>query len=160
MSSGTEFITAGEVARRKGFETQLDWIKWLSNQQKDYLDTPFTGIIGGDSVLARIDFGRWIADCECGGAEYVDPEEQIFYCFSCGNRTNGGNARPVVFPDEWTMRQIEDLLTERPIDDGRGRNRIERAMLAVPLYPGLGRSWNPNETIKDLERQNRVIKER
>jgi hypothetical protein len=50
------------------------------------------------TVTARVDFGRLIADCECGGAEYVTPKYPWFFCFSCGNAMTGGRARPVIFP--------------------------------------------------------------
>lgn len=50
-------------------------------------------------VKARIDFGRLIADCECGGAEYVTKDYPWFFCFSCGNQITGGCARPVDFSE-------------------------------------------------------------
>lgn len=58
-------------------------------------------------VVARIDHGRWIADCECNGAEYVDPGEPIFYCLSCGNTEYQGHVRPVVFPPPDVRAAIE-----------------------------------------------------
>jgi hypothetical protein len=54
----------------------------------------------GNPVYARIDYARWIADCECGGAEYVDPEEPIFFCMACGNKATSGRARKVEFPKD------------------------------------------------------------
>jgi hypothetical protein len=150
----SKLITAKDVVAPAGFKTQRDWIAFLSQQQRHQLDTPFTGKVQGDPVRARIDFGRWIADCECGGAEYVDPEELIFYCFSCGNRRNGGHARPVSFPPN--RDEIETIVLERPVDDARGRNKVERALLAKPLAPGLSRSWNPGETLGELRAQNKA----
>ncbi len=43
---------------------------------------------------------RWVAMCECGGAEVVDPNEPVFFCCSCGNAKVGGLWRPVNFPQE------------------------------------------------------------
>lgn len=62
--------------------------------------------VAGNPVHARIDYGRWIADCECGGAEMVDPVEPIFFCCACGNRVTSGRARKVIFPKDRT--KIED----------------------------------------------------
>ena len=49
----------------------------------------------GKPVKARIDHERLIADCECNGAEYVDPDDLRFFCHSCGNKSNDGYYRPV-----------------------------------------------------------------
>lgn len=66
----------------------------------------------GTPVVARIWQGQWIADCECNGACFVDPEEPIFFCFTCGNRANGQQPRPVIFPPEAERKEIERLLLE------------------------------------------------
>lgn len=110
----------------------------------------------GAPVLARVYQGQWIADCECNGASFVDPDFPAFLCFSCGNRANGGQARPVEFPPDW--REIERLLLERPVDDLRGLTDAERAGLAQPMIivegqGGLSRNWLPGETLADLHAQ-------
>lgn len=87
----------------------------------------------GSPVVARIWQGQWIADCECRGACFVDPDEPIFFCFSCGNRANGQKPRPVIFPPEMERKEIERLLLERPVDDLAGLTDNERAGLAKPL---------------------------
>lgn len=87
----------------------------------------------GTAVVARIWQGQWIADCECNGACFVDPDEPIFFCFSCGNRTNGQKPRPVIFPSETERMEIERLLLERPVNDMAGLTDNERAGLAKPL---------------------------
>jgi hypothetical protein len=63
--------------------------------------------VAGVPVNARIDWGRWIADCECGGAEYVDPNEPLFFCMSCGNKITSGRARKVIFP-----KNIDEIETK------------------------------------------------
>jgi len=50
-------------------------------------------------VMATWDGDRWVAVCECGGAEVVDPGEPVFFCCSCGNAGVGGRWRPVKFPE-------------------------------------------------------------
>ena len=65
----------------------------------------------GKKVYAFVDHGRWVAQCECGGAESVDPDSPIFFCCSCGNRSTTGRPREVVFPKE--MERIETILLKR-----------------------------------------------
>lgn len=115
----------------------------------------------GLPVKARIWQGQWIADCECNGACFVDPDEPIFFCFSCGNRANGQRPRPVEFPPEAERKEIERLLLERPVNDLAGLTDNERAGLAQPLLwmdtgttmLPLSRSWEPGETPADLRAQ-------
>lgn len=85
----------------------------------------------GTPVTARIWQGQWIADCECNGACFVDPEEPVFFCFTCGNRANGQKPRPVIFPDDW--QEIEKLLLERPVNDLAGLTDLERVGMARPV---------------------------
>lgn len=117
-----------------------------------------------EPVMARIWQGQWIADCECRGASFVDPDEPIFFCFSCGNRAQGGWVRSVIFPEQ--REAIEALVLERPVDDMAGLTDNERAGMAkallsvevqqtdgeVSLMP-LTRSWRPGETVEDLHEQ-------
>lgn len=118
----------------------------------------------GKAVLARIWQGQWVAECDvCGGNEFVDPEEPVFFCFGCGNRENNSYLRPVTFPENW--QEVEALVLERPVRDRRGVTDLERAGLALPAvvvktddgqFP-LVRSWMPGETVEELRRQNSVL---
>lgn len=128
----------------------------------------------GAPVYARVWQGQWIANCECNSASFVDPEEPVFFCFGCGNRSNGSKPRPVVFPEEW--REIEQKLLERPVNDIAGLTDNERAGMAqAVLYKeklepdGVGgsrkiilpltRSWEPGETLADLaDQQDAVVR--
>jgi hypothetical protein len=49
-------------------------------------------------VNAFVNHGRWIAQCECGGAEVVDPEDPFFLCLSCLNAEFKERMRLVRFP--------------------------------------------------------------
>jgi len=117
-------------------------------------------------VRARIELGQWIADCECGGAEFVDPQEPIFACMSCGNRADAGRLRPVQFPAPEERKEIERLVLERPVDDLRGLDDLERAHMARAViyieqndgkHLPLTRSWNPSESIADLRKENEPV---
>lgn len=112
------------------------------------------------AVQARIWQGQWVADCECGGCSFVDPDEPIFFCFGCGNRADNNRVREVVFPKDY--KTIESLLLDRPVDDAMGLDDKERAGMAKPLIfvegkGGLSRNWNPGETIDDIKKQNAPI---
>ena len=119
----------------------------------------------GEAVLAYIHQGQWIAACECGGHEFVDPEDQVFFCWGCVNRANNGYLRPVSFPENWD--EVEALILERPVDDVRGASDLERAVQARPRvvvvtdageYP-LVRSWQPGESAEEIRAQNSVLVE-
>ena len=72
----------------------------------------------GDPVIAVINHGRWLAHCECGGAELVNPVSGAgFYCLSCYNEGNKGKPRPVDVPDK--VRFIENQLLKRPHQKNR-----------------------------------------
>lgn len=103
-------------------------------------------------VAAFIDTGRWGAQCECGGAEYVEPDDPVFWCFSCGNMAFGGALRRVHFPDD--MADIELLLLERPISVHKGMTKIQKVFNSQPLTSAR-REWHVGDTIKKLKDDNK-----
>lgn len=170
MQSVDYIITAKHYAEREGAggSVKKRILKWREKMHKNKgeavqvkgIDAP-----SGEVVQARIWQGQWIAECECGGNEFVDPDEPIFFCFSCGNRKNDQYVRPVVFPEN--HKDIEAAVLARPVNDMRGITDLERAGLAAPLLyveteegeiKPLTRSWSPGETLADLHKQNHVIK--
>ena len=74
------------------------------------------------AVDAEISWGRWIAICECGGAEVVDPDDPFFFCLSCENEKQNGKLRPVNFPDN--IRAFE----ERALEMGEVKARNLKAV--------------------------------
>lgn len=170
MSSVNRIVSARDYAKREGATSVRDLVKRWSGRmyQRGQLDTPFVdGPLAGTAVAAKINHGQWIAHCDqCGTPMWVDPDEPLFFCYGCGNRITGGRPRPVLFPEPQIREQIERLLLERPVDDRKGTNDIDRAFHALPLAIGavddqliaLDRSWNPQESIKDLTTQNALIK--
>lgn len=141
--------------------------EYLKRQQDAILKTRGIKIVIGwdkaisdEYVYARVWQGQWIADCECGGASFVQPDDAIFFCFSCANRSFEGRLRRVVFPEDYTL--IESLLLDRPVDDRAGLDDRERAGLAKPIIfveglGGLSRNWNRNQTLDDLQMENEAV---
>ncbi len=71
------------------------------------LPEPAAGAPVGPPVVARVDHGRWVGDCDlqdtarkrvCRGAQYVHPDDRRFYCSTCHNGIMGGRWRLVVWP--------------------------------------------------------------
>lgn len=92
----------------------------------------YRGVLAeGASVKAEVNHGRWIARCECGGAEDVDPADPVFYCLSCGNALVNGELLFVEFPKD--LGFVEAELLKREMEN---------------------RNWLPGETIVDLRAEN------
>lgn len=96
-----------------------------------------TGEINEDTVraVARVNNGRWIADCPFGdnGAELV-AEDGLFFCCECRNATVDHAYLPVLMPSDQDRPEIEQLLLARPNEENR--------------------NWLPYETVADLAREN------
>lgn len=87
------------------------------------------------TAVARVNNGRWIADCPFGdnGAELV-AEDGLFFCCECRNATVDHAYLRVLMPDEPTRKTIEALLLARPEDANR--------------------NWLPYETVEALAQEN------
>lgn len=169
MESLQYLITAIHYCRREGVATVKDRILKIHAKRQRKARGPLAIQIDKLSphpVKARIELGQVVADCECGGCEFVDPNEPIFYCFECYNRAYNGTLRPVVFPDPETWAEITRLVLLRPVDDIRGTDDCDRAVAARAViyleqpdgrHLPLTRSWNPNETVRDLIRENEAV---
>jgi hypothetical protein len=83
-------------------------------------------------VVARVNEGRWIADCPfCAGAQFTSPDDRRFLCADCGNEAIDGKWMRVVWPA--APEVIEDVLIVRPTEN---------------------RHWFPYESVADLAREN------
>jgi hypothetical protein len=151
----SEFVTAKDLVRRGAYPSVRAMVHAMSQTR----GLPWTGKVSGAALYARVDFMRWLVDCpHCGGAEYIDPEEPFFFCVSCGNAENRGDAYPVIVPSKRDRDAIERALLERPVRVRVGSgDRIEQAVRSVPEVRGLGRSWNPGERVRELKDQNKLI---
>lgn len=99
---------------------------------------PAAGTAKAPVAIARVNHGRWIADCPfgCGGAEYVNLDDPVFFCCECRNRAVDHHPVKVELPDKKRRDRIEQLLAQRPI----GR-----------------RHWQPGETVGHLETENELL---
>ena len=69
---------------------------------------------------ARVDWGRWLADCpSCSSAQNASREDHRFFCVECGNVAVGGQWIEVVWPSDAEMRRVEELLSMRPSKDNQ-----------------------------------------
>lgn len=156
-------ITAKDYAIQDNCKTVREHIEKIMSKMGKRYDTPFNGQPKGKPVAAEINFGRWIANCpDCSGAEDVDPSEPIFYCFSCGNFSNNGRPRSVIFPPPKERKAIEAEILKRPVKIRGGANELERLVNAIPEITTeegvLSRSWLPGETLEEIKRQNKPLK--
>lgn len=110
-------FAAGVLSRTKQqIREQLRDVGWIPIEKvallelelgdaNDPVDAPLSAIVNG---------GRWIAQCECGGAEHVDPTTRLFMCGSCFNAKHDHRWRMVDLPDGRTMKIVETALLMRP----------------------------------------------
>lgn len=86
-------------------------------------------------VIARVERGRWIADCpDCGATMFLLPAPEPFICGDCFNSAIGRRYRRVTWPRD--IEQVETLLLRRAEPRTRG--------------------FDPRrEQVKDLRRENR-----
>lgn len=87
--------------------------------------------LDGPPVAARVDHGRWLADCPwCRSAILVAPGDP-FWCPDCGNAPVHGQDLQLVWPSE---RAAIDAALDRRLP--------------------INRHWFPDESVEDLELEN------
>lgn len=89
---------------------------------------------GKEETPARVNWGRWIWDCECGGSEFAF-DEGWGMCRNCFNGWIKHKYRPVLFPRN--RKAIELLLINRPLEN---------------------RNWFPGESLEKLRAENKEHK--
>jgi hypothetical protein len=120
-----------DTFRRSGTLGQI-----AARYEVDVLPTSF--VAGPEAAIpARADHGRWIADCPCGGAEFVWLAQPQIMCVACWNSDLRGFWRPVTLPAE--VPAIEVHLDRR----------------RAPQH----RNWLPGEPTSNLEAENRQFPE-
>lgn len=58
-------------------------LRWYEEKQQRRLVAP-SGFLLGRTAYARINAGRWVADCPCGSAQVVTPSDPRMCCPECG----------------------------------------------------------------------------
>jgi len=127
----------GVLRRSKAaIEAQLREIGWVPKDRLSVLSIELgdPGDPVDAPVPAQVDAGRWIARCECGGAEHVDLETKLFMCGSCFNAAHAHRWRLVELPDARTITVVETVLLKRP----------ERTT----------RNWKADESVAELIAEN------
>lgn len=112
----------------------------------DHLVPPLDHVVlTARPLAARVNWGIWIASCDCGalsskvpapgGVVFFDgPGAALVWCVRCRNGSTGRGWRPVAGPPPAVRAAIEAVLVLRPnVED---------------------RNWDPSETIADLVAQN------
>ena len=86
------------------------------------------------AVEVYANHGRWIVECpDCHDAQLAARDDLRYMCIQCANVGVGGKWRPVIWPKD--AAAIEALLDARPMSHNR--------------------NWNPGETVKDLQLEDR-----
>jgi hypothetical protein len=68
--------------------------RWYEQQMQRRVVPP-AGVLLGSSVFARLNHNRWVADCVCGSAQVVTPDDARFACPECGY-----GWVPITFPEK------------------------------------------------------------
>jgi len=143
-----------DFALRDGKSDSRDWVFQFSvaKFKKGQLVKAWNGTVnpGHPVALARIDSGRWIAECPfCGLSVMVDPDDDFFFCLYCaGNGT--GEAGKVRFPEN--RDEIEAEILSRPvIAQGKHPSLADEQLHAVPVVAA--RNWKPGQTVEDLQNE-------
>lgn len=90
------------------------------------------------TVYARVEHGRWLADCPwCRNAIFAPLTDPRFFCPDCLNAPIGGEFCRLVAPTVEAREQIANLLLRVPLENCR--------------------NWLPTETVEELAEQVRAF---
>src|SRR5574340_786472 len=172
-----KIFDANDMAEMEGFANADERLKRLPHslaRGRRVLPVWNGKVCAGPPVRARIERGRWIADCDAevgghlyGGAEWVAPGTP-FFCFSCGNVSTQGKARPVIFPRADEKAEIEAAILERPmVNMAPNAHPIVQALSARPEMVvhvrgerfAITRDWSPGEKAAELRAQHHMVAE-
>lgn len=112
-------------------KSEADYRAQISEAMEKRRRSGFTDAVHEEMapLLARVDHGRWIVDCECGAGNSVHPEWSFAGCMACG-----AIHLVVIIPPDW--KAIEAALNNRKRD--------------------MHRNWTPGETLEQLHEENRL----
>ena len=152
-----KIFTGNDRAKELGFKNYRDFVIFLATKNGRKWNGKYTE---ENPLTARIDHGRWCADCECRESSFVEPSDNNFYlCAGCGNVKTKGDARTVVFPEN--KKEIEEELLKRELDVEIDSEMIDTQIILKPNLvksKHIARSWKSSEGIKDLKKQHKQAK--
>lgn len=84
-------------------------IAWYEERLGRRLRRPASDDIDGGlpSLWARVDAGRWVAQCPCGSAQVVTPDDQRMFCVECHT-----GWYPAAFPED--VEAVEQQVSGEP----------------------------------------------
>ncbi|WP_426404213.1 hypothetical protein ACN9M0_24750 [Streptomyces sp. R-07] len=85
----------------------LRCVLWYEYRQQRRIHTGDAFVIG-QQLYARINHGRWLADCTCGSAQIVTPTDPRMWCVECGT-----GWWQLTFPADVTA--VEESLAALPV---------------------------------------------
>lgn len=92
---------------------------WVTAQYWPRKDVPKftpTKLVNTVVTRARVDAGRWIADCPfCPSAQHVSKVDRRFFCSDCLMMTVDGAMIHVLWPSDDKIAEIERLLGLRKV---------------------------------------------
>lgn len=88
------------------------WLEVMDARQADLGRPPVPRPLGeapdAPPAVARMNYGRWLADCDCGSAVLLFRcTAAWFWCPACGNATSSGKLRPVIWPENHAQIDID-----------------------------------------------------
>jgi hypothetical protein len=86
-------------------------IVWFEHTTQRRLPRPAPDEDETEPLFARIDAGRWVAQCPCGSAQVVTPTDPRMFCVECLDHWH-----PLTFPDD--IDAAEQVVADLP---ARGR---------------------------------------
>jgi len=141
-----KIIDAKDKAREENYNSIRERIEQLAIAHN--YRVAITSVDKSCPVLAVVNYGRWIAQCECGGAEYVALSDPVFFCCSCGNASVDGKLRMVIFPSIEEIQQIEAEILKVEID-AEQKIGFPLSQLVLTAKSEKLRNWEPKS--KDEE---------
>lgn len=110
--------------------------RWCEVRMQRRIELPSATLLG-QTTYARIDAGRWVAECPCGSAQIVSPADPRMACTECG-----AGWFPLTFPDDVAAAEasvMELLPAERfwwhPDDAAWNRPRQDLPPVEDPVEP-------------------------
>lgn len=156
-----KIFTGLDRANELNFPSYRLFVEFLASRLNRRID--WKAVDAAHPIRAIVDYGRWLAECECGESYYVEPTDPLGYCVTCGNRVvegMNGKVRPVIFPAN--RLTIEAALLERELVGDAGT--IQRLGTQAVLFPKivhpkeLPRHWD-GQTVDQLRAEHRKVKE-